>query len=172
MSATLAIGIAIAALAVPAAAEVTQTDLLVAGRAIAFIHNLKRGDVRVGIVYDAAVAQSAQQAAELKEKLGAGLSIGNFVLKPVMLPIGQLDNTEIDLFFLTVGVGVEAEKVSRASRTRKIPCITFDLAQVRNGACTMGVRSQPRIDVFVNREAAEASGTDLGAVFRIMITEI
>jgi ABC-type uncharacterized transport system substrate-binding protein len=171
-SVVLAIGAVAALLAVPAGAEVTQTDMLVAGRAIGFIDNLKRGDVRVGIVYDPGIAQSSQQAAELGTLLNNGLRIGSLTLRPVMLPAGKSDNGGIDLFFLTEGAGSMAAKVGRASRERKIPCITFDLNQVRNGTCAIGVRSQPRIEVFVNRAAAEASGIELAAVFRMMITEI
>ena len=70
------------------------------------------------------------------------------------------------------GCGRASSSGRRASRTRKVPCITFDLAQVRSGACTMGVRAHPRIEVLVNRAAAEASGTEFAAVFRFMITEI
>ena len=162
----------LSALALPAAAQVTQTDLLVAGRAIGFIDNLKRGDVRVGIVYDPNIAQSAQQASELDTGMSDGLHIGNLVLKPVLLPIGKLGSDNSDLYFLTEGVGAEAAKVGHASRARKISCITFDLAQVRNANCTIGVQTQPKIEVFVNRAAAQESGTDLAGVFRIMITEI
>jgi hypothetical protein len=171
-SAILAIGAVAALLSIPASAEVTQTDMLVAGRAIGFIDNLKHGDVRVGIVYDPGIAQSSQQAAELSTLLNNGLRIGSLTLKPVMLPAGKPDNAGIDLFFLTEGAGSTAARVRRVSRERKIPCITFDLNQVRNANCAMGVRSQPRIEVFVNRAAAEASGIELASVFRMMITEI
>jgi ABC-type uncharacterized transport system substrate-binding protein len=172
LSVALAISIATGISGMPAAAEVAQTDLLIAGRAIGFIRSLKSGDVHVGIVYDPGIAQSVQQAADLNGLMGGSLSVGNLVLKPVMLPVAQLGNAGIDLFFLTEGMGIDGEKVKAASRARKIPCITFDMTQVRNGACAMGVRSQPKIEVFVNREAAEASGTDLATVFRVMITEI
>ena len=171
-SAILAIGAVAVLSSMPAGAEVTQTDMLVAGRAIGFIDNLKRGDVRVGIVYDPGIAQSSQQAAELKGLMNNGLRIGNLTLKPVMLPAGKSDNGGIDLFFLTEGAGSTASKVSRISRERKIPCITFDLNQVRNANCAIGVRSQPRIEVLVNHSAAVASGIELAVVFRMMITEI
>ena len=157
---------------IPAGAEVTQTDILVAGRAIGFIDNLKRGDVRVGIVYDPGIAQSSQQAAELNALMNRGLRIGSLTLKPVMLPAGKSDNGGIDLFFLTEGAGSAAGYVGRIGRERKIPCITFDLNQVRNANCAIGVRSQPRIEVFVSRAAAAASGIELAAVFRMMIKEI
>ena len=174
----LVIGLAVALFAGPARAQVTQTSLLVAGRTIGFIENLKPGEVQVAIVYDPGVAQSAQQADELRTMMGSGLRIGNFVLKPVMTPVAKLasggagGDRRNSLYFLTEGVGAAAANVGRASRARKVACITFDLEQVRNGTCALGVRSQPKIEVYVNRAAAQASGTELAAVFRMMITEI
>jgi ABC-type uncharacterized transport system substrate-binding protein len=167
-----ALAIGVAALAIPAGAEVTQADILVAGRAISFIQSLAPGDVRVGIVYDPRVPQSSQQASELATMLADGLRVGVFTLKPVMLPVDKVDSGNIALFFLTEGMGANAENVGRASRKRKIPCITFDFGQVRNGACAIGAHAQPRIEVIVNRAAADASGTALNAVFRMMVKEI
>jgi ABC-type uncharacterized transport system substrate-binding protein len=158
--------------AVPASAEITQNDMLGAGRAIGFINNLPRGEVRVGIVYDPGVTQSSQQAAELGALMRNGLRIGGLTLVPVMVTIGNFEGNGVALYFLTEGVGAAAGKVGRASRERKISCVTFDLNQVRSGACVIGVQSRPRIEVIVNRAAAQASGTILSAVFRMMITEI
>jgi ABC-type uncharacterized transport system substrate-binding protein len=167
----LAIGVT-AALMMPARAQVTQTDMLVAGRTIGFIQNLGPGDVRVGIIYDPSVAQSVQQAAEISALMGDGLRIGSLTLRPVKLPVEKLETGGVALFFLTEGLSANAAKIGRTDRERKIPCITFDLSQVRNGTCAVGVRSQPRIEVIVNGAAAKASGTVLSAVFRMMITEI
>jgi hypothetical protein len=167
-----ALALAVLLAAGTARAEITETDILVAGRAIGFIETLPRGDVHVGIVYEPGNAQSAQQAHELVALMGPGLRVGNLVLTPSLLPLDQVGRAGVDLFFLAQGVGPDAEKVRAASRARKIPCITFDIAQVRKGTCTMGVRVRPKITVFVNRAAADASGTDLSAVFRMMITEI
>lgn len=152
--------------------QVSETDLLVAGRAIGFIDSLRPGTLSVGVVYAPGNAQSEQQARELAALLGDGRRIGSFTLKPVMLPVDRLNSQRVALYFLTDGVGAEAAKVGTASRTRKIPCITYDLSQVRAGACTMGVRTHPRIEVLVNHAAAEASGTQFAAVFRMLITEI
>jgi hypothetical protein len=101
-----------------------------------------------------------------------GLRIGGLTLVPVLVSIGTFDGNGVALYFLTEGVGAAASKVGRASRNRKISCVTFDLNQVRSGTCVIGVQSRPRIEVTVNRAAAQASGTILSAVFRMMITEI
>ena len=172
-SIALAIGVSVGALTLPANAQITQTDLLVAGRALGFIDSLKRNStVRVGIVYDPAVAKSAQQAAELDAILADGLRVGGLDLRPAMVPLDKLESAGIEAFLLTEGLGAAASRVARVSRARKTPCITFDLAQVRNGNCAMGVSARPKVEVFVNRAAADATGMDLAAVFRIMITEI
>lgn len=172
-SSALAAAFLVAALTLPANAQVTETDLLIAGRALGFIDSLRHNsDVHVGIVYDPAIARSMQQATTFNSATANGLRIGSLVLKPVMVPIASLGSGRVEAFFLTDGLGTEAAKVARASRTRKIPCITFDIAQVRNGNCAMGVRSRPKVEVFVNRAAATATGLDLATVFRMMITEI
>ncbi len=172
-SVILMVGVSIGALTLPANAQITQTDLLIAGRVLGFIDTLKHNSaVRVGIVYDPALAKSAQQAAELKALMAGGLRIGGLDLRPVMVPIGNVEGTGVDAFLLTEGLGAEAARVGRVNRERKIPCITFDLSQVSNGNCAMGVSSWPKIQVFVNREAADACGMELAAVFRMMIKEI
>ena len=172
-SIVLTTGLAVCAMTIAATAQVTRNNLLVAGRALGFIDTLSHNSaVRVGIVYDPAVAHSAQQAAELDAILANGLRIGGLELRPVMVPLSGLDGAGVDAFFLTEGLGAEAARVGRVSRIRKMPCITFDLSQVRNGTCAMGVRTRPKIEVYVNRAAAAATGMALASVFRMMITEI
>jgi hypothetical protein len=63
---------------------------------------------------------------------------------------------DVGLYFLTGGMRAPANKAAIVS---KIPYMTFDLAQVRNGICTIGIQSQPKIEVFVNRKAAAESNT-------------
>jgi hypothetical protein len=36
----------------------------------------------------------------------------------------------------------------------------------------MGVRSRPKVDVFVNRPSAKENGINFSTVFRVMITEL
>jgi hypothetical protein len=57
-------------------------------------------------------------------------------------------------------------------RSKRIPCITTDLAKVKSGSCAIGVRSQPKIEILVNRNAATGSDLKFSAVFRMMITEM
>jgi len=169
----LALSIASALLLAPVSlrAEITRPDMLVAGRAIGFIDKLGSGDVRVGIVFAPESAPSLQQANEIRDLLGSQFRVGNHVLRPVMVRADQVNNAGVDLFLLTEGADIAASSVAASSRARKIPCITFDLAQERNGACVIGVQTRPRIEILFNRKAAAESGTNLSSVFRLMITE-
>lgn len=169
----LAAGAAFAMLILPAQAQVTRTEMLVVGRTLGFVDNLTHhSPVHVGIVYDPNDAQSTQQANEIKAMLGNGLRIGTLIFQPVMQPLTELGKAHVEALFLTSDLGARAAAVKTITRTRKIPCITADIAQVRNGVCALGVRIKPKVEVLLNRAAADASNLDLAAVFRIMIVEI
>jgi hypothetical protein len=151
--------------------QFTLSDLQVAGRALGFLDRPIQGEVTAGIVYSQGNAQSAREAEELKEMLGEGLRIGNLTLRPVLLPVTDLQHATTALFLLTNGVENVA-LVAETARLRRIPCITTDLAIVRSGNCAIGVRSQPKIEILVNRNAAIGSQLSFSAVFRMMITEM
>jgi hypothetical protein len=152
-------------------AQFTLNDLQIAGRALGFLDKPMQGVIAAGIVYAPANAQSTREAEALKEMIGDGLRIGNITLKPVLVPIGDIQYSSPALFLLTEGVE-EATALADAARVKRIPCITTDLSQVKNGSCAIGVRSQPKIEILVNRNAASGSQLSFSAVFRMMITEM
>lgn len=153
-------------------ADVVQADLLVAARALSFMRKPLVGEVRAGIVYAAENNRSSEDAQRVRKILGDGLKVGNLILKPVLVKVGELGSAQVDLLYLTEGLGDSGARVQEASRARKIPCITVDIPQVKNGTCVMGVRSLPKIEILVNRAAAAASGVEFSTVFRLMITEL
>jgi ABC-type uncharacterized transport system substrate-binding protein len=160
-------------MAIPTAwADVNPGDMQIMARALSFMQKPLVGEVTVGIVYSPSNTQSAREAGVVRQLLSGGLQVGNLTLKSIPVPIGELAHAKVDIFFLTAGMDTEAQSVPAASRERQIPCVTTDLAQVRNGSCTMGIRSLPKIEIFVNRAAAAASGISFSTVFRMMITEL
>jgi hypothetical protein len=156
----------------PAYAAVAQSDLLIAGRAMSFLRTPMVGEVRVGIVYAPDVDRSTEDAQSVLRILGDGQKVGNLVLKPILVKVAELANAQVGLLYLTDGLGSAGAAVASASRTRHLPCFTVDIAQVKNGSCLMGVRSQPKIQILVNRAAATASGVEFSPIFRMMITEL
>lgn len=155
-----------------AGATVTETDVLVAARALGFMQNPPTGEVRVGIAYSTGDPRSVEEADQLQQILAGGLKVGNLMMTPVKVNVDELASANVQLFLLTEYVGRDGERVADATKAKQIPCITFDIAQVQNGACVMGVRSEPRVEIIVNRAAATRSGTSFATVFRMLITEI
>jgi hypothetical protein len=159
--------------ALPASADITRTDVQVAARALSFVADPLRGTVRVGIVYAASNPKSTREAQSLRKILANGLRIGTLELQPVLVEASAVANADVDLFFLTEYITpTEAPQLFSPGSGQQTLCITTDISQVRNGICTMGVRSQPKVEVFVNRAVAEASDITFSTVFRVMITEL
>jgi hypothetical protein len=152
-------------------AQFTLSDVQIAGRALGFLDKPLQGRVTAGIVYSPANPQSAREAEALRDMLGDGLKIGNVTLTPVLVPVADVQHSTAALFLLTDGLG-DVTAVADASRNKRIPCITTDLRKVKDGNCAIGVRSQPKIEILVNRNAAIASQLSFSAVFRMMITEL
>jgi hypothetical protein len=156
-----------------ARADVTKTDMQVVARALSFVSDPLSGTVRVGIVYAANSPRSVRQAQALRNLLAAGLRIGTVELRPVLIESAGIANADVDLFFLTEYIPAdETPALPGDGARRPTLCVTTDIPQVRSGACIMGVRSQPKVEVFVNRAAASASGVTFSTVFRVMITEL
>jgi ABC-type uncharacterized transport system substrate-binding protein len=161
------------ALAAPlAAADVTPLDLQVAARALSFMERPLSGRVRVGVVYSPQSPRSSNQAQQLRTQLGAGLRVGNIELVPGLVALGDAARADVDLFLLTEHVPPGEAALAGVSKARQIPCVTTDVEQVRSGACIMAVRSRPKVEIIVNRDAANDSGLRFATAFRVMVTEI
>jgi hypothetical protein len=157
--------------AATAAQAVTFTDLQVAARALSFMESPLTGVVRVGIVYAPENPRSVQQAQELERLLGDGLRAGSVELKPLLVKLGDAHEADVDLYFLTDYVGPDEARAAQIGQGKR-PCVTTDLRQVQSGACLMGVRSMPSVEIVVNRAAAKESGITFATLFRVMIREI
>lgn len=157
----------------PAHADITKADVQVAARALSFVSDPLSGTARVGIVYAKSSPRSVREAERLRRILVDGLRIGAVELRPVLVETADVADADVDLFFLTEHMAAtETPSLLGNNNRQPILCITTDIEQVRNGACVMGVRSQPKVEVFVNRASAAANGITFSTVFRVMITEL
>jgi hypothetical protein len=162
----------IALFALPTAAEVSDTTLLIAARALSFLQHPLQGEVVVGIVYQPGSPQSALEARQLDAMMEDGFRAGTLVLRSRLVRLDELASSNVGLYFLTSDLGAAAAALAQLNRSRHVPCVTTDIAQVRDGNCAMGVRAQPRVEILVNRAAAAASGMTFSEAFRVMITEL
>jgi hypothetical protein len=158
--------------AAPVLADVTRTDVQVAARALSFISNPLSGPVSVGILYAGGNSRSTREAESLQRLLEGGYRIGAVELSPVLVELGDAGRADVDLFFLTEHVPAGLVPVLTDGSGIRALCVTTDLEQVRIGACTIGVRSRPKVEVFVSSAAAKASDITFSTVFRVMITEL
>ena len=155
-----------------AQADVTRTDMQVAARALSFISNPLTGPVKVGILYSKSSSRSVRQAENLRAMLADGLRVGSLQMSPVLVELREAADADVDLFFLTEHIEPNATDTLADNTSAPILCVTTDIDQVRNGACTIGVRSRPKVEVFVSMAAAKASDITFSTVFRVMITEL
>jgi hypothetical protein len=158
-------------MALPAAAEVSDTTLLVAVRALSFLQHPLQGEVVVGIVYQPVNAQSLLEARHLDALMEDGFRAGRWCCD-------RNSSRSMNWRFQRRAVLPDlqarpaAAPLAQLNRSRKIPCVTTDIAQVRDGNCAMGVRALPRVEILVNRAAAAATGMTFSEAFRVMITEL
>lgn len=166
------VGLLVVLSAFPARAQMTLTDLQIAARALSFMQHPLSGTVRLGIIYVPGDEASVREADNVEKLLGSGLRVGNLTITPVRVPVSQAGTAPVDLFFLPEGIGNRALPVSAASRKRKLTCITLDISQVENGTCVVGVQSRPKVRIYVNRAASNASNSSFATVFLMMVTEV
>ena len=149
----------------------TAKDLGVAARALTFLENGPTGRATLGVVFDPSKPASVAEKNALMAMLGSGYAAGALTLvgKPVeAADVGSVSG--VQALFVTGGVNYGA--VGAAAKGRKLITIGSDLACVRSGGCAMGVATDPKVDITVNRATAAAVGASFKAAFRMMINEI
>lgn len=165
---------AILLLAGPTLAETTAKDVQVAAKTFGFTVPPLSGSVAVAIVFDAANADSQKDADALKGILGSGLKVGSATLTPVMVPVGQVDSAlgDAKVAFVTAGLAAQHEKIFAVTKAKKILSVSTDAACVQSARCVMGVKSEPKVEILINKAAAEASSVSFAPAFRMMISEL
>lgn len=146
-------------------------DLQVAGRALTFLENGPTGRGVLGVVFDPSKPASVAEKNAVMAAIGGGYAAGALTL--VGKPVEASDIagvTGVSAFFVTGGVNYAA--VGAVARARKIVTIGSAPACVNIGACVMGVTTEPKVEIVVNRSAAAAVGVAFKAAFRMMIKEI
>lgn len=160
------------ALAAPGVASADAAkDLQVAGRALTFLENGPTGKATLGVVFDPAKPASVAEKDAVMAAIGGGYNAGALTLVGVPIPISAIGGAGgVKALFVTGGVNYAA--VGAAAKAKNIVSIGSDPACVKSGACVMGVSTDPKVEITVNRAAAAAVGASFKAAFRMMIKEI
>lgn len=146
-------------------------DLQVAGRALTFLENGPTGKATLGIVFDPSKPASVAEKDAVMAAIGGGYNAGALTLVGVPIPIAAIGGAGgVKALFVTGGVNYAA--VGAAAKAKNLVSIGSDPACVKSGACVMGVSTDPKVEITVNRAAAAAVGASFKAAFRMMIKEI
>jgi hypothetical protein len=156
-------------IAAPVAAETTQRDLEVIGRALSFVDGASGSDRVVAIVYDGA---SEAEAQALASTMSGGLSAGRVTLTGRLVPSSDLAGLSGADAAVLLGSASGDASVFGAASSGGVMTVSTDMGCVESGQCVMGVQSAPSVRIVVNRGAAGASSVSFAAAFAMMIEEI
>jgi hypothetical protein len=146
-------------------------DLQVAGRALTFLENGPTGRATLGVVFDPSKPNSVAEKNAVMAAIGGGYSAGAVTLVGKPVEAGSVGGVAgVNALYVTEGVNYAA--VGSAAKGKKLVTIGSDPACVRSGACVMGVTTEPKVEITVNRAAAASVGAAFKAAFRMMIKEI
>lgn len=155
----------------PGHADPSPRDLQAAVRALAFLENPPSGRAEIGIVYPADSAAGFARAQRIAAGFGDGLQAGSLTLHPRLVTIPGLQPAGLVALLLTEEAIPDAARVAAAVNGTGIVTITAGSAAADSGAAVLSVRSGPRMEIVVNRAAAQAAGVSFAAAFRMMIQE-
>jgi hypothetical protein len=146
-------------------------NLGVAGRALTFLENGPSGKAVLGVVFDSSKPASVAEKNAIMAALGSGYAAGALTLTGKAVDASEVAGVSgVQALYVTGGVNYAA--VGAAAKAKKLITIGSDPACVRSGACAMGVATDPKVDITVNRATAAAVGASFKAAFRMMINEI
>lgn len=163
----------LAGLALPlgAAADPTPRDLQVLARALGFLERPPAGTAEVGVVYPQQSAAARDEATRIAASFGEGIRAGNLVVRPRLVTVEGVASVPVAALLLTEAAVPHAAAIAGAVAGRSVLTIASDRSLIDSGSVVMVVRGEPRVEILVNRTAAQAAGINFAAAFRMMIQE-
>ena len=150
------------------AASLQADELRILGKALSFVDPPLPAQPTVAIVYADGDAASRRDAEGLAEQIHA-TGFGGVPVTPLV--VGSLSLAAARFQLIIAASGVDGEAVIDAARTHRALCVTADVEAVRDGHCTMAIRTSGHVEIFVSRDAASRSGVGFATAFRIMVHE-
>jgi hypothetical protein len=149
-------------------ASLQPQELQILGKALNFLQPPLTGEPVVAIVYAPDDPKSRLDAEDLAGQLNKVRLGGVAVVARIVA--SQSLATEAFQLVITAD-GADGKPVIAAAQANHALCVTANVAAVRDGQCTMAIRSLGKVEIFVNREAAAESGIGFATAFRMMVHE-
>jgi hypothetical protein len=150
------------------AGSLSREQLTILGKALAFLDPPLAGQPVAAVVYRGDDAESRQDAANIAALL-PGISFGGLSVQGLSVAVDALPTVRFQIVIAARGVNDPA--VLDAAAVRHALCLTADVAAVQAGRCTLAIRSNPKIEIFLNRNAMARSGIGFATAFRMMVQE-
>lgn len=152
------------------AASLSRRDVQIVAKAVGFLDPVPSGRV-IAVLYARGQAASKSDAEAIVGLFGGGISSGGGTITAKAIEAGSLgDGSGYIAIIFAVDAGPAAEPA--AARRQKLLTITTVDDLVRSGQAVMAVHSQPRVEIIVNRAAAQAAGIEFTAAFGMLVHEI
>ena len=150
----------------------TLKDVKVGIRVLDFVSGRLDGHPSLGIFYDPQNLASVADAQSIETWFGTGaVGTGN-AWTPVLLDVRRLaELPALPAAILADGTERFSDGVADYASRHATLTITTDLACVRAAKCTVGITSQPRVEVILSRQASHQAGLSFPESFRMMVTE-
>lgn len=146
-------------------------DIQILGRILSFREASSSGAMTIAIVYNGADPQSLAEAQALSGLMGAGVTVGKLVLRPVLIEQSRLSGAT-GYAAIFSAAAVNSGLLQTALRQQQVPCITRHVEQVSKGACIISIRSSPTVSIAYNNANAAAAGVRFATAFIMMVREI
>jgi hypothetical protein len=147
----------------------TGRDVQIIAKALGFLEPPPPSGT-VAVVYERAVPGAREDAEAIALLFGEGLASGNGTVTGRAIDAGSLGDGA-GYIAIIVAAGAENTGATQAGRHRLLSITAAD-ALVRSGRCVMAVHSEPRVEITVNRAAAQAAGIGFTAAFGMLVHEI
>ncbi len=160
-----------ALLAFPAQAT-SLLDVRIGLKTLRLLSNKPSGPLTMLVVYDPGNAASKQEAQSIVAEFGDGLRASSDVMVTAsLLPVGELARHEdVKLVFVTAGLARSWDLLQR--QADGMLTITTDLDCVRADRCVVGIVSQPTVEIYYSRAAAEAQKIRFSDAFAMLAKNV
>lgn len=152
-----------------AQAAPAQKYLEILARALSFAIDGPAGEVEAAVLFVPGNAASEAEKTELMGLIGNGLQVGKLTLKGKAVPAGDSAAAKAKLWLVTTGAGA---KLGPSAAGGKVFSASTDKSCAETGECVLAIETDPKVQIYVSRKAAEATGVSFQSSFLVMVKEL
>ena len=155
-------------------ADTDKSDLVVAMKTLPLLANKIVGMAKIAVIFDANNADSKQEATHIKNIIESGLEIpGDIKLVAILVPVTSLqDISGKQIAILTDGLSKYYDAINQLAINNHVLTMSTDLVCVHANKCILGIISQPKVEIYYSKQAADAAQVSFGPVFSMLVKQL